>query len=182
MATIITHAMVGAALAPLGPRGVSRSRLAFALAMVSVIPDLDVIGLRLGIPYAHPLGHRGFSHSLLFAALLAALVARFGLETAHRWRAFFVLFAATASHGILDAFTDGGLGVGFLIPFSNARYFAPVRPLPVSPIGIDGSVFGILRVEFCYVWLPVLGLLATSAIWRRARTRATAPRSGADCS
>jgi inner membrane protein len=179
VATILTHAVVGAALAPLAPSDVSRRRAAFALAVVAVFPDLDVIGFRLGIPYAHPLGHRGFSHSLLFAALLSAVIARFGFETARRWRAFFVLFAATASHAALDAFTDGGLGVGFWIPFSNARYFAPVRPLPVSPIGIDGSVVGILRVEFFYVWLPVFGLLAASAIWRRARTRARAPRSRA---
>jgi inner membrane protein len=149
------------------------------LAVVAVAPDLDVIGLWLGIPYGHPLGHRGFSHSLLFAALLAAAIARFGFGTVRRWRAFLVLFAATASHGVLDAFTDGGLGVGFLIPFWNARYFAPVRPLPVSPIGIDGSAIDILGVELVHVWLPVFVLLAASAIWRTARMRARAPRSRA---
>jgi inner membrane protein len=176
VATIPTHALVGAALAPLVPADVPRSRAALVLAVVAVVPDLDVIGLRLGIPYAHPLGHRGFSHSLLFAALLAAAVARFALESARPCRTALVLFAAIASHGILDSFTDGGLGVGFWIPFSNERFFAPVRPLPVSPIGIDGSVARILRVEFFYVWLPVLGLLAASALVRRARTRARAPR------
>ena len=177
MATILTHAVVAAALAPLAPADVPRSRAAFALVVAAIVPDLDVIGFRLGVPYAHLLGHRGFSHSILFAALLAAVIARFGLETARRWRAFFVLVAAIASHGILDAFTDGGLGVGFWIPFSNERFFAPVRPIPVSPIGIDASVPGILRVEFVYVWLPVLGLLAASALWRRARAPVRAARS-----
>ena len=37
-----------------------------------MVPDLDVIAFTLGIPYAHPLGHRGFLHSLLFALLLGA--------------------------------------------------------------------------------------------------------------
>jgi len=29
----------------------------------SILPDTDVLGFALGIPYAHPLGHRGFFHS-----------------------------------------------------------------------------------------------------------------------
>ena len=172
MATVLTHAVVGAALAPLAPGGVSRWRSALALALVAAFPDLDVIGFRLGIPYEHPLGHRGFSHSLLFAALLAAVVARFEFRTIALgsrpwWKLFFLLFGATASHGILDAFTDGGLGVGFLIPFSTERFFAPVRPLPVSPIGIDGSVVGILGIEVLYVWLPVLALSGLLLFARR---------------
>jgi inner membrane protein len=171
VATILTHAVVGAALAPCAPAGVSRPRLAFALAVVSVLPDLDVVGFALGIPYAHPLGHRGFSHSLLFAALLAALATRFEFGDAvsgsrARWSVFLTLFAATASHGALDALTDGGLGVGFLIPFSMRRFFAPVRPLPVSPIGLDGSVGRILAIEMLYVWLPVLVLLGILLVVR----------------
>jgi len=169
--TVLTHAVVGAAFTRFVPAGVSRLRSALVLAAAAVIPDLDVIGFSLGIPYAHPLGHRGFTHSLLFAALLAAVAARFTLESLIAWRRFLVLFAATASHGILDAFTDGGLGVGFLIPFSNERFFAPVRPLPVSPIGIDGSIPAIVGTEVVYVWLPILALLGVSAISRRARAR-----------
>ena len=172
MATVLTHAMVGAALAPLGPAGVSRARLAFVLAAVAVFPDLDVLSFRLGIPYEHPVGHRGFSHSLLFAVLLAALVARTGFRSIAPgsrpwWSLLFVLFVATASHGILDSFTDGGLGVGFLIPFSAERFFAPVRPLPVSPIGLDHSVLAILGVEVLYLWLPLLGLLSGAWLVRR---------------
>ena len=40
-----------------------------------------------------------------------------------------------ASHGLLDALTDGGLGAALLWPFSDERFFAPWRPLPVAPIG-----------------------------------------------
>jgi inner membrane protein len=173
---------VGAAFTRFVPAGVSRMRSALLLAAVAVIPDVDVIGFSLGIPYAHPLGHRGFTHSLMFAALLAAVAARVTLESLSTRRRFLVLFAATASHGILDAFTDGGLGVGFLIPFSNERFFAPARPLPVSPIGIDGSVPGIIAVEIAWVWLPVLALVAASEAWRRARARARAGRSRAGSS
>lgn len=41
-----------------------------------------------------------------------------------------------ASHGVLDAFTDGGLGIALLWPFTNTRYSAPWRPIPVAPIGM----------------------------------------------
>jgi len=40
-----------------------------------------------------------------------------------------------ASHGVLDAMTTGGLGAALLWPFTDARYFAPWRPIPVAPIG-----------------------------------------------
>ena len=39
------------------------------------------------------------------------------------------------SHGLLDALTSGGLGVALLWPISDARFFAPWRPIPVARIG-----------------------------------------------
>ena len=136
------------------------SRLVLALCVLAVLPDLDVVAFGLGIPYAHPLGHRGFSHSLLFAIASRRLVARFEFRS---WRALPLLFAAIASHGVLDALTDGGLGVGFLIPFSNERFFAPVRPLPVSPIGLHRSVLPVLAAEVVCVWVPTLAFAAGGA-------------------
>jgi hypothetical protein len=45
-----------------------------------------------------------------------------------RWvRPYF--FVVTASHGALDAMTDGGLGIAFFAPFDNTRYFFPFRPI-----------------------------------------------------
>lgn len=174
MATVLTHAVVASALAPLGPAGVSRSRLAFALAVVAVFPDLDVLAFRLDIPYAHPLGHRGLSHSFPFAMGLALLVCCFefrGVPPGSRrwWWLYLLLFVATASHGLLDAFTDGGLGVGFLLPFSPERFFAAWRPLPVSPIGIDGSLVDILKLEVLCLWAPVLVLSSAAWLWRRTK-------------
>ena len=46
-----------------------------------------------------------------------------------------ILFGVMASHGLLDCLTDGGLGIALLAPWSAERYFAPVQPIPVSPIG-----------------------------------------------
>ena len=104
---------------------------------LSMLPDADVIGLPLGIAYEAPWGHRGATHSLVFAlaaAGVAALVApRLGLL---RGRTFAVAAVVLASHPLLDTLTDGGLGCALLWPFDLTRYFAPWRPMPVSPIGL----------------------------------------------
>ncbi len=69
MPTALTHALVGAALAPAAARPMSRGAVALVLGVLAVLPDIDVVAFRLGIPYEHSLGHRGFTHSLAFAVL-----------------------------------------------------------------------------------------------------------------
>ncbi|MCA1606900.1 MAG: metal-dependent hydrolase [Acidobacteria bacterium] len=99
MPSIISHPAVPLALS-LGRQVVSE-RLLLAGVAASVVPDLDVVAFRLGIPYADDLGHRGFTHSLLFAAFvaLAAACAFRALRTTFT-RAFWFVLVATASHGI----------------------------------------------------------------------------------
>jgi inner membrane protein len=103
---------------------------------LSMLPDLDVVAFHFGIPYGAPFGHRGATHSFAFAALTGALawpvarVARLPVR-----RTVLLVAALVASHPLLDCLTDGGLGCALLWPFSNARFFAPWRPLPVAPIG-----------------------------------------------
>lgn len=164
MATVFTHAFVAGGLSSLQPRQAHRVRLAILLATLAVLPDLDVLAFGFGIPYDHPLGHRGFTHSLSFAALAggagaALFFGRLGPGSAGWWRVAGLLALGTASHGVLDAFTDAGLGVGFLIPFSNDRFFFPWRPLATSPLRIqaffNGPALAILANEVLWVWLPV---------------------------
>jgi inner membrane protein len=101
---------------------------------LSVLPDLDVVGFAFGIRYGDALGHRGFSHSIVFALLAGGAALAFFPERSWKLWAFFSF--VTASHGILDAMTDGGLGVAFFSPFWLRRFFLPWRPIPVSPIGV----------------------------------------------
>lgn len=183
MPTIVTHAAVGAALAPLGPRALSRGRLGFALGVLSVLPDLDVVAFYFDVAYSHWLGHRGVSHSLLFAVLVAAAVVRFGfrqvpLAARERWAVFGLCAVAIASHGMLDAFTDGGLGIAFFFPFSADRYFFPYQPLAVSPIGasrfVRGPGLAVLASEAVCVWAPLAAVLVASRVIRsRSRRRST---------
>lgn len=81
------------------------------------------------------------------------------------------LFLATASHGVLDAMTDGGLGVAFLSPFNNRRYFFSWTPIRVSPIGI-GNFFSsrglaAMHSELLWVWIPAAALVGLAWALRR---------------
>ena len=161
MPTIVTHAAVPLALRlGLGGKAVP-ARLLACGAIASMLPDLDVVGMRLGVSYGSDYGHRGFTHSLLFAAVMAIAGACFNRRLRTRFvGAFLFLFAVMASHGLLDTFTNGGRGVELLWPFANERYFAPVRPIEVSPLSIRGlfSPRGVevLKSEVIWVWLPAL--------------------------
>lgn len=180
MATLFTHALVGGALSSVSPPRSHPLRLGLVLAGLAVLPDLDVVAFRLGIPYDHPLGHRGFTHSFAFAALVGALATAIffpglGLGSRAWWRIALLAAVATASHGILDAFTDAGLGVGFLLPFDDRRFFFPVRPLATSPLGVraflDGPALAILGNEVLWIWLPLGLLLGLRRLQRRAGKR-----------
>lgn len=177
MPTIFTHPAVPMAMALGLGRGVVSGRLLLAGVVASVLPDLDVVAFRLGIPYAADFGHRGFSHSLLFAALVAlAGAALFRLLRSTPARAFWFLFLVTLSHGILDAFTNGGLGIAFLWPWSGTRYFAPVQVIEVAPLALSRFFSprgaAVLRSELLWVWLPFLGTAALMAgsRWLRSPT------------
>lgn len=103
---------------------------------ISLLPDVDVVGFRLGIRYEATWGHRGATHSLAFALIVATAVYVFARLA--RFRAFktaMIALVVVASHAVLDAFTDGGYGCALLWPFSNARIFAPWTPIPVAPMG-----------------------------------------------
>ena len=80
-------------------------------------------------------------------------------------------FSVTASHGVLDAMTDGGLGIAFFAPFDNGRYFLPWTPIKVSPIEITAffTVRGlqVLRSELVWIGIPVGLWILGIALYRR---------------
>ena len=127
-----------------------------AFSVVSMLPDADVVAFALRIPYADPFGHRGASHSIVFAAL-CGLVA-FALRRDVRLASFTAFVVLT--HPVLDMLTDGGLGCALFFPFSNARLFWPVQPIPVAPIGA-----GMLSARGVAVVLTELVLFAPLALY-----------------
>jgi inner membrane protein len=153
----------------------SDRRLLLASILLPILPDADAL-LTPWIPYAHPLGHRGFTHSLFFAALAGATTAALAVygKWGHSFPKLAIFFAAiTASHGLFDAITNGGLGVAFFAPFDNTRYFLPWRPIPVSPMSAAGLMTSrglrVIRWEFALFWLFAIA----AALWdRRSAPRA----------
>jgi inner membrane protein len=174
MCTVITHPAVPIALSVLLPQESASSSLLIAGALCSVIPDLDVVGFEFGIKYGDLLGHRGFTHSIFFAGLLAALITMSLFQNhASRLIVFLFLFLSTLSHPVLDALTNGGLGVGLFAPFTNERYFFPYRPIEVSPIGV-GAFFShrgliVMLSELKWVWLPSTIFFALGHLFKRLR-------------
>ncbi len=178
MASAFSHAVVALGLGSPFHKTQIPIRVWVAGVVCSVLPDLDVIGFRFGIRYGDFLGHRGFSHSLVFAALLASAGAIVLVQ--HKalgigpFSLFSYLFLVTASHGFLDAMTDGGLGVAFFSPFDNHRYFFPWRPIHVSPIAVarffTPQGLAILQSEFEWIWLPT-ALFALSVLLLRRKKR-----------
>ncbi len=173
MPTIFSHAAVPLLLgAAAGRRRISRPLLA-AGAVAAILPDADVLSFRLGIPYADAFGHRGACHSIAFALLVAVLAA-----ACHRplrstpWRALLFVGLAALSHPLLDAMTDGGLGVALAWPLDAHRYFLPWRPIRVSPIGagfFSARGWPVLASELRWVWLPSALLALPIYLWRRRR-------------
>jgi inner membrane protein len=137
----VGHVIVGLAAGRLwAGGGASTSQLTWAMlafSALALLPDADVVTFAFGIPYAHPFGHRGASHSVVFAALVGALIGLVARLRAHGrpLRLAALSAAVVVSHPLLDAMTTGGLGVAWAWPWSAERAFLPWRPIPVSPIG-----------------------------------------------
>lgn len=170
MPTIITHALVGAAIAAAGqPRPIS-GRLCASAAVCAALPDLDVVAFAMNVSYGNLMGHRGLSHSVVAAAALATVVTIGTRGAGVSWgRAWTLLFLATASHGLLDMCTDGGRGVAMLSPWDTTRYFFPWRPIAVSPIGVrffSHRGLTVLASEIRWVWSPAATALAVAWLIR----------------
>ena len=181
MAAILSHAVTGAGIAAVfrpGPRVTARY---WALAIFcAVVPDFDILAVWLGANYLGMFGHRGFLHSIFFAALLAMILSSDAFWTrppgVSRSRIAAAFFAAGASHGLLDAMMSAGKGVAFFAPFSRARFHFPIRPIRVSPP--SSYIFlreGGIRVsgsELAWIWVPSILLFLLSFAARKQRERA----------
>lgn len=79
MPTVITHAAVPLCIGlGLGSKAIP-PRLLFAGIILAMLPDADVLSFKFGVAYGNVFGHRGFTHSLVFAfvvPLLCVLIGR----------------------------------------------------------------------------------------------------------
>ncbi|HYY41453.1 MAG TPA: metal-dependent hydrolase [Pyrinomonadaceae bacterium] len=178
MASAFSHAFIAIAICKTYTGAARPLRFWVLAALCAVVPDADVVGFAFGISYGDMMGHRGLTHSLLFALVLGFMVVALAFREVPRWtRAWWTLgacfFVVTASHGVLDALTNGGLGVAFFAPFSSARYFWPWRPVEVSPIGVapffSARGLTVIASELVWLWLPGAALMSCAWAYRRLK-------------
>jgi inner membrane protein len=171
VATLFSHPLVPITLGLVIGRQRLPTRYWVLGAVASMIPDGDVVAFALGIPYEAPFGHRGASHSIVFAALVALLL------MLREWRhftrhglLFTYLFLSAISHPLLDMLTNGGLGIALFWPFSNERYFFPHTPIQVSPIGIgffSREGLAVFATELRWIWLPCAAIALLTLFVRK---------------
>lgn len=171
MATLFTHAFFGAgtAYAMSQPHKPCRKFL-FGSVVCQCLPDLDVLSYLFHIAPPHPLGHRGLTHSCVFALVAAILVtlccSRQLKPFSRRWWSLYGWFFLIAfAHGILDAMVDDRLGVAFLWPWTTQHYHLPWRPFLDYPLEASAlvsmslwtTVF--LELQFCSLLVVALFII-----------------------
>jgi inner membrane protein len=176
MASAFAHIVVPAVAYVAFKSKAINMRLFILAAVLSVLPDLDVIAFKFGIPYESQWGHRGFTHSIFFSGVLALGLTCFWKKLkSHPLAVFAICFVACVSHALLDAMTNGGLGVALYWPLNNERYFLAERPIQVSPIGV-GAFFSerglnVILSELRWVFLPGLVLTVCGLMVRLRWTK-----------
>lgn len=175
MASAFTHAFAAFAIGKSTVKKYS-TKIALLGMFCAIFPDIDVLSFYFGIPYNSFWGHRGFIHSISFALIFSLLITSLFFKaekifSKHWFILVLFFFIATVSHGILDAMTNGGLGVAFFSPINDTRYFFPWHPVQVSPVNVHSffSEWGIrvLKSEFVYIWIPSILLIAISSYMKK---------------
>ena len=178
MASAFGHAVFALALSAANKKVARNPKVMITGVVCSILPDLDVIAFDLGLPYHHMFGHRGFSHSLLFSIILAGVISFLvgkwlKVKRDQNWPIFLYLFLCAVSHGILDAMTTGGMGIAFLAPFSDDRFFLPFRMIKVSPLSIEAFFsqrgMAVLKSELVWIGVPSIIMISLSFLIRRKR-------------
>jgi inner membrane protein len=195
MCSAITHSLVGLAIARVGTSARMPARYWVAAALLAAAPDLDAIGYSLGLgpPGGSIWSHRGLTHSLPFAVVVAGVgtLALFSHRIAEstrgvamanlgwgspipRWQVWLIFAVAMASHGLSDMATNGGAGIALFSPATAWRSKWAFTPVEVSPLSI-GAFFSewgvrVLWSELRWVLLPVGVVVAAVELVRACTT------------
>lgn len=176
MPSIFSHAAAALAIGKVSSDEKRPTRFWVLTALCAMLPDADVLSFSMGVERGSIFSHRGLTHSLFFALLLALVVVSLAFRerkvfTRRWWLLVLYFFVVTASHGLLDMLTNGGSGVALFAPFDATRYRFPWTPIEVSPIGMRFfSQRGLetFESEFVWVWIPAIVLATGAWVYRRA--------------
>jgi inner membrane protein len=183
MPSVFAHAAAGAALASVFAPPHMR-RLWITAAVCAALPDVDALGRPFGnLTYEATFGgHRGLTHSILFAIVIGGVTAwTFRgnvVSRPGRLRLWLAFGLALASHGVLDALSMIGNGVAFWAPFSWTHYeflWQPLGEIGPGPGGPKRSV-AVVANELLWVGLPSLIVIAVARLLRRGPRSRVAER------
>lgn len=144
---LVTQGILGAAVGQAGFQHKLGRKAALWGAIYGMVPDLDVLVKFSGNPFAEQLYHRGFTHSLFFAPLIApfaaVLMCRFYSYpspghmadlsnkgkggSCNYWDWLWLIFWALITHPLLDVFTH--YGTQLLNPLSTYRFSLAAIPV-----------------------------------------------------
>jgi inner membrane protein len=151
----LTHTLTGLALSR---AGLSRwyARPALVLMLAANIPDIDIVTIAGG-PFNYFLNHRGITHSIAMAPVMALLPVLFVCavsRTMRGWKAaYFLSIIGVASHLLLD--WTNSYGVRYFLPFSSQWFHLDLNSLT------DLWIWAVLILAFLG---PLLGRLVSSEI------------------
>ncbi|HLW62014.1 MAG TPA: metal-dependent hydrolase [Flavobacterium sp.] len=178
----LTQAVLGIAVAHTGfSNKINRKKTVFFGAVVATLPDLDIyLAKFFNDPLTEIELHRGFSHSLLFFLLLAAIISKLfknSFDTVSFKRMYFTTFLILLTHSLLDVFTTWGTQILWWYPekFALKSIFV-VDFFYTFPL-LVGVMIGLKRrkLKFTYCGLLVSslylgwGLLAQSNVKKEAQ-------------
>ena len=175
MPTIVSHSLIGIFASKIFK--ISNKPKFWVLSIICpALPDIDMIGYYLGIPYDHLFGHRGISHSIFFALLIGFVVyfLFFRKENLSRSKSLiiFIYFSfITMSHGLLDMLTDATHGIPFFAPLDNTRYFFPYRPINAPSLDVEyflrEQLLEVLVGEVILISISVVGLVLFNLLLKK---------------
>lgn len=172
----IGHLMVGSAVGAgyAQDTDAPRRRLAICgFALLGLLPDLDLLGGVFGVSPDGPLGHRGLTHSLVFAAAVALLIALIAWGRKARpgpialWT-----FLAVGSHGIVDMLSSQGHGPMLFWPFTTETWLFAWRPVP--GVATASEYFSLHAIPTFLTEAVIFSPFLVYALWvafRKSQTR-----------
>jgi inner membrane protein len=175
MPSLLGHAAAGLAITSAFHRDKLPRRTWGLAAFCAMAPDFDWFVSLLPLHRGHFLNHRGVTHSLFAAVLLAAVVYFIAFRPHQRRGAVWLcLTVAALSHGLLDACTSGGVGVALFMPFSETRWACIWQPGHVAPLPRGADTWAFLSSiwsEAMWIGMPAVVVSAWSRLMRQVSLR-----------